>query len=204
MAQRSDEETGGDAGIVIPLRSFAQGKARLAAVLDEGARAALARAMAERVVGAAGARAVVVVSSAPDVIAWATDRHVAIIDDPGTLDGAAHAGQAWVRARGLTRVVIVHADLPLASSLDAVAADGDAPVAVVVPDHRDDGTPVLSLPAAAPFTFAYGPDSAARHADEARRCGLAVRIVRDPELGFDVDIEDDLRTLQMMRDKSLT
>ena len=42
------------AGVVVPLRSFALGKARLAAALDDDARAALARAMAERVVAAAG------------------------------------------------------------------------------------------------------------------------------------------------------
>jgi len=58
------------------------GKARLAAVLDEAARAALARAMAERVIGAAHMRPVVVVSSAPDVVAWASGHQLAVIDDP--------------------------------------------------------------------------------------------------------------------------
>jgi 2-phospho-L-lactate guanylyltransferase (CobY/MobA/RfbA family) len=70
---------------------------------------------------------------------------------------------------------------------------------VIVPDHRDDGTPVLSLPTAAPFTFAYGPDSAARHANEARRRSLTVRIVRDPALGFDVDLAVDLAELEARR-----
>jgi 2-phospho-L-lactate/phosphoenolpyruvate guanylyltransferase len=202
MAPRSDTRAGDGAGIVVPLRSFAHGKARLAAVLDEPARAVLARTMAERVVGAAGARPVVVVSSAPDVVAWASERDLAVIDDPGSLDAAADVGRTWVRARGLGRVVIVHADLPLASSLDAVAGDGATPIAVVVPDHRNDGTPVLSLPAAAPFAFLYGPGSAARHVAEATRCGLDVRVLRDPALGFDVDIEDDLQLLDALRDRS--
>jgi 2-phospho-L-lactate guanylyltransferase len=202
MAQRSDARSGDSAGIVVPLRSFAHGKARLAAVLDEAARTALARTMAERVVGAAGARPIVVVSSATDVVAWALERELAVIDDPGSLDAAADEGRAWLRARGLARVVVVHADLPLASSLDAVTVDGVTPVAIVVPDHRDDGTPVLSLPATAPFAFSYGPGSAARHIDEARRRGLDVRVLRDPALGFDVDIEDDLHLLDALRDQS--
>jgi 2-phospho-L-lactate/phosphoenolpyruvate guanylyltransferase len=183
------------AGVVVPVRSFALGKARLADVLDDDARRALTRTMAERVVAAAGDRPVVVVSSAPDVVTWAGELGVAQIDDPGSLDGAADAGRAWVRAQGLARVVVMHADLPLASTLDGVADDGDRAVAVLVPDHHDDGTPVLALPSAAEFAFAYGPGSCARHVAEAERCGLAVRIVRDRALGFDVDDAGDLAAL---------
>ena len=183
------------AGVVVPLRSFAQGKARLAHVLDDDARRALTRTMAERVVGAAGDRPVVVVSSAPDVVTWAHGIGVAQIDDPGSLAGAAVAGRAWVRGQGLARVVVMHADLPLASTLDGIADDGDRALAVIVPDHHDDGTPVLALPSASEFAFAYGPGSCARHVAEAARCGLAVRIVRDRALGFDVDDADDLAAL---------
>jgi 2-phospho-L-lactate/phosphoenolpyruvate guanylyltransferase len=188
-----------DAGIVIPLRSFTLGKARLAAVLSEHDREALARSMAECVVSAAGARPVVVVSSAIEVVSWAHDHGCDVVDDPGSLDAAAAAGQTWATGRGLARYVVVHADLPFARSLDAVAADGEAPVAVIVPDHRDDGTPVLSLPAGVAFSFAYGPDSAARHAEEARRRSLRVRILRDPALGFDVDVASDLTRLDALR-----
>jgi 2-phospho-L-lactate guanylyltransferase len=64
-----------------------------------------------------------------------------------------------------------------------------------VPCHRDDGTNVVSLPAGSPFRFGYGPGSFRRHAAEARRLGLAVRVVRDPELAFDVDLPEDLAAL---------
>ena len=183
------------AGVVVPVRSFALGKVRLADVLDDDARRALTRTMAERVVAAAGDRPVVVVSSAPDVVAWADELGLAQIDDPGSLDAAADAGRALVRGQGLARVVVMHADLPLASTLDGVADDEDRAVAVLVPDHHDDGTPVLALPSAAEFAFSYGPGSCARHVAEAERCGLAVRIVRDRALGFDVDDARDLAAL---------
>jgi len=68
---------------------------------------------------------------------------------------------------------------------------------VLVPDHRDDGTPVLSVPVAAPFRFAYGPGSFRRHVAEASRHGLAVRVVRDPDLAFDVDLPADLERLRV-------
>jgi 2-phospho-L-lactate guanylyltransferase len=188
-----------DAGIVVPLRSFTLGKARLAAVLSEHEREALARSMAECVVNAAASRPVVVVSSATEVVAWAREQGCDVVDDPGSLDAAAAAGRSWAIDRGLARYAVVHADLPLARSLDAVTSDGDEAVAVIVPDHRDDGTPVLSLPTAAAFTFAYGPGSAARHAEEARQRSLTVRIVRDKALGFDVDVAADLAALDALR-----
>ena len=183
------------AGVVVPLRSFALGKARLAAALDDDARRAFTRTMAERVVAAAGTRPTVIVSSAPDVVAWARALRVACIDDPGSLDGAALAGRDWVRERGLGRVVVMHADLPLATSLDGIADDGDQPVAVIVPDHHEDGTPVLAVPSSVDFEYAYGPGSCARHVAEAERCGLGVRVVHDHALGFDVDDAADLAAL---------
>jgi 2-phospho-L-lactate guanylyltransferase len=183
------------AGVVVPLRSFALGKVRLAQALDDDARRELSRTMAERVVAAAGTRPLVIVSSAPEVIAWARTLGVAQTADPGSLDGAAFAGREWVRERGLARVVVMHADLPLATSLDGIADDAGAPIAVLVPDHHHDGNPVLAIPAAVDFGFRYGPDSCARHAAEARRLGLEVRIVEDHALGFDVDDESDLDAL---------
>ena len=69
------------------------------------------------------------------------------------------------------------------------------PIAVLVPDHRDDGTPVCSVPVAAPFDFAYGAGSFARHGAAAARAELDVRVVRDPTLAFDVDVPEDLARL---------
>jgi 2-phospho-L-lactate guanylyltransferase len=182
-------------GVVVPIRAFALGKARLAAHLDVAARAELGRRLAERVVGAAEGSKVVVVSSDAEVREWAGGRGLAAVDDPGSLDGAADAGRAWARSRECARVVVAHADLPHARSLAGVARDGGRPVVVAVPCHRDDGTPVLSVPVEAEFSFAYGPDSFRRHAAEARRRGLGFRVVRDATLAFDVDVPADLEDL---------
>ena len=105
------------AGVVIPVRAFALGKARLAAELDDETRTELARKLADRVGAASGELPTVVVSSASDVRDWARSRGLDVVDDPGTLDDAAAAGRGWVGARGCARAVIAHADLPLARSL---------------------------------------------------------------------------------------
>jgi 2-phospho-L-lactate guanylyltransferase len=196
MARRSEEQPdAAHAAVVIPLRSFAAANTRLASALGLEARAALARSMADRVYAAASPLPVVVVSSATDVLAWAAEQHCATIPDPGSLNAAAAAGRRWVHEHGYARAIIVHADLPLAVSLDAVNRGGSQPIAVIVPDHRNDGTPVLSIPAAVDFPFAYGPGSAARHIAAAEACGLEVRVVDDPELAFDVDTPEDLDKL---------
>jgi len=182
-------------GVILPIRAFALGKARLADHLTPAMRAELGRRWADSVRVAAGEHLTVVVSSDDAVREWAWSHRLETIDDPGTLDAAAAAGRAALATLGCVRVVIAHADLPRARSLAGVVRDGARPVVVIVPCHRDDGTPVLSLPATIDFEFAYGPGSFRRHAAEAHRRGLGVRVVRDPDLSFDVDVPDDLLQL---------
>lgn len=177
--------------MVVPIRAFSEGKSRLGELRSEE-RARLLRRMAERVVAAAGELPVAVVSSAPEVRAWAASLGLVVIDDPGSLDRAAAAGAGWAAGTGAVRVVVAHADLPQARELVSLARDGARPVVAAVPCHRDDGTPVLSLPTGSGFRFAYGPGSYRRHAAEARRLGLAFRAVRDPRLARDVDVSEDL------------
>ncbi len=183
------------AGVVLPIRSFLLGKARLASDLDDAARAELGRHLADRVADAAAPYPTVVVTSAPEVRAWADERHCAVLDDPGSLDAAAQLGYERLGTSGVDRVLVVHADLARARSLERLADDGARPVAALVPCHRDDGTNVLALPAGTGFQFAYGPGSFRRHGAEARRLGLALRVVRDPDLAFDVDVPEDLAAI---------
>ena len=186
------------AGVVVPIRAFVGGQARLVDAIDAAGRADLGRELAARVVAAATPLPVVVVTAAPEVRKWAADAGAAVIPDPGGLDASARAGVRWCRDEGLPRAIVAHADLPWARTFAGVANDGSRPIMVVVPCHRDDGTPVLSVPTDTDteFEFAYGEDSFRRHVALARRLGLAVRVVRDPNLAFDVDVPDDLARLR--------
>lgn len=175
--------------LVVPVKSFALAKARLASVLDGAARAELARRMAERVLAAAGDLPVTVACDDDDVAAWARSRGAAIAWVPGTdLNGAVTAAVAGVDA---DRVVVAHADLPKADDLSvAIGVDG----VVLVPDRRRDGTNVLSLPRDAGFVFQYGVGSFERHRAEAARLGLAVTVLEPADLTWDVDEPEDLPT----------
>jgi 2-phospho-L-lactate guanylyltransferase len=176
--------------VVVPVRSFRAGKARLATVLDDVRRSALARTMAERVVVAAGDLPVAIVCDDANVAAWADGLDLIVLKAPGQgLNRAVAFGVDHLAASGVKQVVVAHADLPLAARLAWVAA---FPGLTIVPDRHDDGTNVVSLPTGVGFSFSYGPGSFRRHAAEGRRVGLGVRVVRERALGWDVDVPDDL------------
>lgn len=160
------------------------------------------RSMASGVVRAAHGLPVVVVSSAPEVIAWARALELMTVDDPGSLDAAAAVGMAWARSEQFDRVVVTHADLPYIRTLSPVLPDGPSEDFVAVPGHRDGGSPVLSIPAQVDFVFGYGTDSFQRHIVEAVRLNLPVRVVRDLELGRDLDTAADLLHFKSMMDRS--
>jgi 2-phospho-L-lactate guanylyltransferase len=124
------------------------------------------------------------------VAAWAAALGARPILAPGRgLNGAVGHGVAELAASGVEQVVVAHADLPLADDLAWVARFRGV---TLVPDRRDDGTNVLCAPTGARFGFSYGPRSFVRHRAEARRLGLAVRVVRHSVLAWDVDVPSDL------------
>ena len=178
------------AAVVIPVKAFHAAKLRLAPALTPARRADLARQMATAVVLATGELPVVVVCDDDEVRSWARELGAKVRWTPGLgLDGAVRAGVDTVARAGFERVVVAHGDLPLATDLDhVIGIEG----VVIVPDRRADGTNVLALPASAPFRFAYGPGSFARHCAEATRLGLPVDVREDLALGWDVDVPDDL------------
>src|SRR5579863_2792145 len=170
--------------VLVPVKSFAKAKGRLAPTLDPEHRAALARAMAERVLAAAAPLPVAVVCDDDDVASWAAAHGAIVLDEPGRgLDGAVQTGVAKLGGAGAAEVLVVHGDLPLAEGIVSLAG---YPGITLVPDRRHDGTTVVCVPTSAGFRFSYGPGSFERHVAEAERLGFVPRIVRAPALRADV------------------
>lgn len=175
--------------MVVPIKAFVDAKGRLADRFAPHERRAVAVAMAEGVIGSAGDLEVLVVADDPEVSRWALATGAAVVDPGGPgLDRAAQVGVDAARARGHRRVLVSHADLPLAERLDTVDRGG----VTVVTDRLGDGTNVIALPTDAGFVFAYGPGSRHRHVAEAGRIGLTVTLVDDGPLCWDVDVPDDV------------
>ncbi len=176
--------------VLIPVKAFAAGKARLAPTLDVQGRAELSRRMATQVLRAAAPLPVAVVCDDDEVARWALDNGAMALPEPGRgLNGAVEAGVARLADLGAGEVLVAHADLPMAHGLAQLAGFGGV---TLVPDRRDDGTNVVCVPTDVAFRFAYGPGSFARHRAEAERLGVGYRVVRQPDLAWDVDVPDDI------------
>jgi 2-phospho-L-lactate guanylyltransferase len=188
---------------LVPVKALAEAKGRLAPSLGPLQRRLLTIAMFEDVVAALQAvpalEAPVVVS--PDREVWHRAEAIGcrVVEEPAggaDLNAALTAAAGWLAPREAP-LLVVAADLPLASAagLERVLA-ASAPV-VVVPSHDGGGTNVLAWREPASFAPRFGPDSAARHL----AVPGAVR-VDEPTLALDVDTADDLQRVAGQLDPS--
>jgi 2-phospho-L-lactate guanylyltransferase len=174
-------------------------KTRLRAALSPDARERLVRAMLDHVVATAEAAAdvgrLVLLTPPGHDLARSIERFV----DEGTgLNGELTRLTQAAAARGADRLVILPADLPRLRKADIESLSALPPgCAAIAPDRAGSGTNALSLPlpAARDFRFRFGPDSFARHRDDAARLALPLEIIRSDTLGFDVDEPADLLAL---------
>jgi 2-phospho-L-lactate guanylyltransferase len=149
--------------------------------------------MATQVVRSSGALPAAVVCDDAEVAEWAAREGAIVIWTPRLgLNRAVQQGVAELASMGAARVVVAAGDLPLATELEWAAR---FPGVTLVPDRRHDGTNVIAVPSGSGFRFAYGPGSYARHLEEASRLELSVRIVHMSPLAWDVDLPEDLVTV---------
>lgn len=180
--------------VAVPIRSFSGGKERLSSTLSVGKRSALARRMSDNLLRAVQSFHVVVVTNDAEVQDWAyaCGAHVLSPEVTG-LNAAAEAAHAWADAHNKTQLVIVHSDVPQPRALPTICNFRGF---TIVPDHRRDGTNVLSIPVDISFRFNYGTHSFPRHLQEAASAAQAhnipLRVVHHHELGLDLDTPLDL------------
>jgi 2-phospho-L-lactate/phosphoenolpyruvate guanylyltransferase len=179
--------------VLIPVKAFGAAKRRLGSALSDPERIGLVRTMASQVVAACTPLPVAVVCDDDEVAQWASELGAAVMWAPGQgLNGAVRAGVERLARAGTRWVTVAHGDLPRAHGLGVLAPFEGV---TLVPDRRDDGTNVLRLPARSDFRFAYGPASFRAHRAEATRLGLPVRVLRHPDLAYDVDWPSDVLEL---------
>ena len=187
---------------LVPVKALAEAKGRLAPTVGPLQRRLLAIAMFEDVIAALqavpGLAAPVVVSPDREVWRRADAMGCRVVEEPpgaGDLNRSLASAAAGL---GDGSLLVVAADLPLASAagLERVLAAAEAPVAVV-PSHDGGGTNVLAWRDPASFAPSFGPDSAARHL----AVPGAVR-VDEPGLALDVDTAADLELVASRLDPS--
>jgi 2-phospho-L-lactate guanylyltransferase len=187
---------------VLPIKRFEAAKQRLGDELGAGTRAALAAAMFADVLSslqhAESLEAIIVISGEPQVHDIASESGLIAISDHHD-KGQSHAvrsGLARAAALGCDRAIMVSGDCPLLdpAELDKLITDATADV-VIVPDRHQSGTNGLIINPSGPFEPQFGPDSLARHSQQAERRELSMAIAPIGSMAIDIDTPDDLAEL---------
>ena len=197
---------------IVPIKSLANAKQRLAKSLAGGSRRSLVQAMFSDVLGALrrteGIDAIAVVTD--DVVADSlarADRVVVLPDGRETGQSqATEVGIAYAAEQGFDRVLLVPGDTPLLSPVELEAllerCAVDRVAAAIVPDRHGTGTNALLLSPPVALTPSFGPDSFERHVAHAREADIAYRVEHVPSLALDIDTPSDLAALWAEMDET--
>ena len=184
---------------IVPVKSFAQAKRRLALVLSEQERAQLAEAMLcdvlEQVTTLSELEGILVVTADPyaaEIAGSSGARHVRDLFESGVNQAVAQGLDAVPSAD--SPVAIIAADVPFATSTEIADALSRLQThsVVLTPAESDGGTNLLGLRRAGLIQPRFGEGSFARHRDEARTLKLDCCIFRAKGLGHDIDRARDL------------
>jgi 2-phospho-L-lactate guanylyltransferase len=185
---------------LVPVNRLDRAKGRLAGLLSPGERMDLTRATLLTALDALeGADIPAFVLTADERARAIVGARAEVLDEDAALRGLnpqLEAALAALRTQlGDTAVLIVHADLPLATSdslTRVIEAAAEEPSVTLV-ESGDGGTNVMLLRPPGLFPLSYGLGSARRHRAAAH--ALTVRVVDEPDLALDLDTEDDVRRL---------
>jgi 2-phospho-L-lactate guanylyltransferase len=190
---------------VVPIKSFARAKQRLAPAMPEELRAELAEAMAADVLDAlarvTGLDSVIVVTADDRARSLAESARARLLDDPEEAGQSAATALAIENLGGeVDRVLLVAGDCPAldpmeVDSLLARSPEADSEV-VIVPDRHRTGTNALLLTPPAAISPAFGPDSRTRHLGLAADAAVACTEAELHSLALDVDDISDLDALR--------
>jgi len=188
---------------VVPIKQFSIAKMRLAAVLNDAERIALARAMFRDVLSALrdcpGVGEIVVVSKESEARPIAAEFGARyLVEDGNDLSLAVTQGGRHVAAAGESVMLTLPGDVPLVSAAEIgrlIDVQADRRGITLVSDRERAGTNGLAVSPIDLMPFSYGMDSFQAHAETARELGESVKTVELEGLSLDIDTPDDIRVL---------
>ncbi len=191
---------------LIPVRSIAGAKRRLAGCLDDARREELALAMLEDMLAALGAATrldrIVVVSSDAALLRHARRCGAETIDEGPArgLNGAVAFAASELERSGVTRLLTIPGDVPLLDPFEIDALFDVDPArypVVTVPSATVTGTNALVTSPPTVIEFRFEGESLAAYRDECRARGVEMLILPLEGFAVDVDTPADLATLPM-------
>ena len=189
--------------LLIPFKSLATAKQRLAEALDQGQRSQLAEAMLRDVMTAAtgvlGRIDVAIVTGDARAQAMAVEFGFRVIEDTRNESetAAIEAATAWCGQQSYDTTIVVPADIPLITSdelhcvIDAAPEEG----AVFVPAYDRRGSNCILRRPAAIIPLRFGNDSFVPHCEAMKRTGKELIVLEMPGIGLDIDNPHELDLL---------
>ena len=189
--------------LLIPFKSLATAKQRLAPVLDQRQRSQLAEAMLRDVMTAAAGITdrldVALVTSDLRAQAMAKEFGFAMIHDARNESetAAIELATAWCEEQRYDTTMVIPADIPLITSdelrgvLDAAPDEG----AVFVPAYDRRGSNCILRRPASIIPLRFGNDSFLPHCEAMRKTGKELVLLEMPGIGLDIDNPHELEML---------
>jgi 2-phospho-L-lactate guanylyltransferase len=192
--------------ILVPVKNLAAAKQRLAAVLDQPSRTALAQAMLHDVLTALHSwrtrPEVAVVTSDPYAVSLAAECEFEVIPDPENPGetGAIEMATRLCVERGVESTLVIPADIPLiqAWELEEILKNAPAEGSVLVPAGDGRGTNAVFRRPADLFPLRFGNDSFKPHHAAAQATGKPYVVLKLPGIAVDVDNPSDLQQLILL------
>ena len=181
--------------LLIPFKSLATAKQRLAPSLDQGQRSQFAEAMLRDVMNAAAG-----VMTRCDVALVTGDRRAqemahefgfTIIEDERNESetAAIELATGWCEEQGYDTTIVIPADIPLimANELHRVLQAAPLEGAVFVPAYDRRGSNCILRRPSSLIPLRFGNDSFLPHCEAMKRTGKELVILESPGIGLDVD-----------------
>jgi 2-phospho-L-lactate guanylyltransferase len=190
--------------LLLPIKDLRNAKQRLAGVLTQEERFALAHAMLadtiRAVLGVQRADKVFVVTNYGPAMQAARENGWDVLGEEQQISESVSVDTAsrQCQERGITAVLRLPLDLPLVTSSDIdelLAVECSAPAVVIVPSRDGTGTNAILRTPPTLFPSHFGNGSFAKHCGEAVRAEARIVKRRNVRLEMDVDDESDLLAL---------
>lgn len=189
--------------ILIPVKSLANAKQRLASMLDQATRTKLAQAMLfdvlETLSTCASPTEVSIVTSDPFALELARRFEFQIIPDHANRSetGAIEMATQFCEEQGVNSTLVIPADIPLiqASEIETILQAAPAEGSVLVPAADGRGTNAAWRTPAGLFPLRFGNDSFKPHLAAARATEKPCVVLSLPGIALDIDNPFDLREL---------
>ncbi|HMS24332.1 MAG TPA: 2-phospho-L-lactate guanylyltransferase [Acidimicrobiia bacterium] len=180
--------------LVIPVRSFADAKTRLASTLNPTQREELMRNCVSRVIAAGQnttyIQEIVLVSADKHVKHFAQLASVNFFSSDVSLNEDLNACVYGLNL-SLDGIIISHGDLPWITTFDDVHEYLLHHQIVIAPDRHRKGTNIYAHNREVSAQYEFGADSLSKHIRNIRATRMSYTLIQSPEYGLDIDTPHD-------------